>query len=371
MRRISMVRSIVWSVTLILIAASLSLASAAPRGDKGKPGGGDGGGQTCTPDSLFPALIYPVSSAANNGTYNLAVASSDGCVKLILELSIQLGGVRLKYDEITQSGYYAWSENVYPGYPPGTIKRQHFTVTGGVLTRTSLETLYEGIGYQLHFDLQGDLLAVVDEVSGEQTLLVIDVSACDGGLPCNDNDGVAVYKPSVNCLSGIAIAGCFRPEPALTMALSGDTIYFDVHGQDTTGTRIYGIAQVAKGAGGWAPQTPELFLRDDNYREVHISGGLSADGRYLAIGYAGGSQRVIILDTTVTGGSCPCEAAGFSQNFPAWAATWTADETMYVLGTEGKGRNLRFPIQEFDPATGMRTSLGISLNDHPWIDSSL
>lgn len=51
--------------------------------------------------------------------------------------------------------------------------------------------------------------------------------------------------------------------------------------------------------------------------------------------------------------------------------TWTIDDTFYVLGTEGKRRKVRHPIEEFDPATGVRTPLGISLEDHPGIDSSL
>lgn len=371
-----MVRSIFASLAAaVLIACSLSIASAGPGGDKGKPGGGSGSAE-CASDALFPALMYPVYSAAANGTYHLVVASSDGCMKLTVETNIQLGGFRLKYNDSTKSGNYAWSENVYPGYPPGTIKRQHFTVSNDVLTRTSFEILFEGAGYLTGFDLQGDLLAVVDEVLGEQALLLIDISRC-GELPCMDADGTAIYKPSINCLSDTAIAGCYRPEPDLTLASSGATLYFAVQGSDPSGNRINGIARATRGPDGWEPQTPELYLRDDNYRELNVF-GLSASNRYLGIGYLAGFQnnglrddRKIILDTDATGESCPCEAAGFIQDFSAWTATWTVDDKFYVLGTAGKGRKLTFPIEEFDPVTGVRTSLGISLVDHPGLDSSL
>jgi len=307
----------------------------------------------------------------------LVVASSDGCVVLTVENGIQFGGARLKYDETTGSGYYAWSENVYPGNPPGTIRRQDFTVADGILEPTPLsDHLYQGAGYLNSFDLQGNLLAVVDQQSGEQTLLVIDLSTCDDGLPCDGSDAVSVYKPSMNCLPDLAIDGCFRPEPGLTMALDGTAIYFDVQGQDFSGGRVYGIARVTQGEEGWAPQTPDLFLRDDNYYEARVY-GLSQNRQYLAFGYLAGfenrlrNDRVIILDTNDTSVNCPCEATGFSQNFSAWTATWTVDDTFYVLGTAGKGRKLRHPIEEFDPVTGVRQPLGITLNDHPGIDSSL
>jgi hypothetical protein len=374
-----MIRSIFyWVTTLISIVFTVAVASAAPGGGQGKPGGGGGEVPTCAPDALFPALMYPVDSASGDGRYHLMIASSDGCVVQTIGPSIQLGGFRLKYDEITKSGYYAWAENVYPGLPPGAIKRQHFSVTDGELTPTSFDILYEGVGYLTGFDLQGDVLTLVDDV-GEETLLVIDISACEGGLPCVNTDGVAVYKPNLNCLSDAAIAGCFRPQPDLTLASSGDTIYFAVHGNDFSGLRVYGIARVSRGTDGWAPQTPELFLRDDNYREVGAGGlSLSADNRYLLIGYLAGFQngglrddRKIILDTAAIGENCPCEAAGFVQNFSAWTATWTVNDTVYVLGTAGKGRKLTFPIEELDPVTGVRTPLGISLTDHPQLDSSL
>ncbi len=372
----SLTRATVLVVTMLLAFPVF----AAKGGNKGKPGGGgDDGGANCDTDALFPALIYPEDSAAGNGTRDLVVASSDGCVVLTVENGIQFGGARLKYDETTGSGYYAWSENVYPGNPPGTIRRQDFTVMGDSLTPTSSDDLYQGAGYLNSFDLQGNLLAVVDQQSGEQTLLVIDLSACNGGLPCDGSDAVSVYAPSatgVPCLQDAAIVGCFRPEFGLTMALDGTAIYFNVRGQDSSGSRVNGIARVTQGEEGWLPQTPDLFLRDDNYYEARVY-GLSQNSQYLAFGYLAGFQnrlrddRVIILDTNSTGVNCPCEAAGLSQNFSAWTATWTIDDTFYVLGTAGKGRKLRHPIEEFDPGDGTRRPLGISLNDHPGIDSSL
>ena len=372
-------------ITGIILLCTVAMApqAVAAKGGNGKGGGGNGGGgggddggSNCDPNALFPALIYPVDSAAGDGTRDLMVASSDGCVELTVEQGIQFGGARLKYDETTGSGYYAWSENVFPGNPPGTIRRQDFTVSNGSLMPTSSDDLYEGVSYLSSFDLQGDVLAVVDKQSGEQTLLVIDLSACNVGLPCNENDAVSVYTPSAPCLEDGAIDGCFRPESGLTMAIDGTAIYFDVQGQDSGGSRVYGIARVTQGGEGWVPQIPELFLRDDNYYEARVY-GLSENGQYLAFGYLAGFQnrlrddRVIILDTNDIGVNCPCEAAGLSQNFSAWTATWTINDTFYVLGTEGKGRKLRHPIEEFNPLTGMRQPLGISLNDHPGIDSSL
>ena len=373
----SLTRATVLVVTMLLAFPVF----AAKGGNKGKPGGGgDDGGSNCPSGALFPALIYPVDSAAGNGTRDLVVASSDGCVELAVELGIQFGGARLKYDKVTGSGYYAWSENVYPGNPPGTIRRRDFTVTDGSMTlNLSSDDLYQGAGYLNSFDLQGNLLAVVDQdqQSGEQTLLVIDLSACDVGLPCDASDAVSVYKPSVDCLQDIgAIVDCFRPESGLTMALDGTVIYFDVQGQDSNGGRVYGIARVTQGEEGWLLQTPDLFLRDDNYYEARVY-GLSQNSQYLAFGYLAGFQnrlrddRVIILDTEKTVPNSPYEADGLSQNFSAWTATWTINDTFYVLGTEGKGRKLRHPIEEFNPLTGMRQPLGISLNDHPGIDSSL
>ena len=106
-------------------------------------------------------------------------------------------------------------------------------------------------------------------------------------------------------------------------------------------------------------------------------GGLEEDDRYLAIRYLAGFQnrlrddRVIIFDTFDTGADCPCEAVWSYRDIPAWTATWTEESTFYLLGTEGKGRKLKHPIEEFDPVTGERRSLGISLDDHPGIDSSL
>lgn len=363
---------------LMTIFLAVNPSFGAPGGKKGKPDkpGDGGGGSECSADARFPALIYSEDAGFGNGTKDVVVASSDGCVTLTVEQGIQFGGARLKYDDATGSGYYAWSENVYPGYSPGTIRRQHFTVTDGSLTKTEFKDLYEGVDYLSSFDLQGDLLAVVDEHSGEQTLLVIALSSC-GGLPCDGDDAVSVYTPnstSVHCLQDAAIVGCFQPEPNLTMALDGKAIYFDVLGQDSGGNRVYGIARVTEGAGGWAPQKPDLFLRDDSYYEARVY-GLSRDGQNLAIGYLAGFQnrlrddRVIIFDTN--GVDCPCEAAWPSQDFSAWTATWTVEDTFYVLGTEGKGRKLRHPIEEFDPWTGERRPLGISLDNHPRIDSSL
>ena len=155
---------------------------------------------------------------------------------------------------------------MYPGYAPGTIRRQHFTVTDGSLTKTPpIEDLYAGVGYLSSFDLQGDLLVVVDEHFGEQSLLVIDLSTC-GGSPCDGSDAVSVYTPTgTSCLQDEDAVGCYQPEPGLTMALDGEAIYFDVLGHDSGGNRGDGIARAIQGAEGWAPQTPELFLRDDNY----------------------------------------------------------------------------------------------------------
>lgn len=377
----SLTRATVLVVTMLLAFPVF----AAKGGNNGKPGGGgDDGGANCDTDALFPALIYPEDSADGNGTRDLVVASSDGCVQITVELGIQLGGARLKYDETTRSGYYAWSENVFPGNPPGTIWRRNFTVPQGsqTLELASPYDLYKGVGYLSSFELQGDLLAVVDQQSesGEQTLLVIDLSTCDGGLLCDGSDAVSVYAPSaigVSCLQDIgAIVDCFRPESGLTMALDGTVIYFDVQGQDSNGGRVYGIARVTRGTKGWRSQTPDLFLRDDNYYEARVY-GLSQNSQYLAFGYLAGFQnrlrddRVIILDTEKTVPNSPYEADGLSQNFSAWTATWTIKDTFYVLGTAGKGRKLRHPIEEFDPGKGTRRPLGISLNDHPGIDSSL
>jgi hypothetical protein len=368
---------------LILVFLTAHSSFAAPGGKKGKPGGGGGGGggSECSADARFPALIYSEDADFGNGTEDVVVASSDGCVTLTVEQGIQLGGARLKYDETTGYGYYAWVENVYPGYAPGTIRRQHFTVTDGSLTKTpKIENLYAGVDYLSSFDLQGDLLAVVDEQSGQPTLLVIDLSTC-GGLPCYGSDAVSVYTPtatSVPCLqdADADVVGCYQPESGLTMALDGNAIYFDVLGHDSGGNQVYGIARVTQEGGVWAPQTPDLFLRDDCYFEARVY-GLSEDGHYLAIGYLAGFQnrlrddRVVIFDTNDIGGACPSEVAGFSQDFSAWTATWTEEDTFYVLGTEGKGRKLKHPIEEFDPLTGARRSLGISIENHPGIDSSL
>jgi len=369
---------------LMTIFLAVNPSFGAPGSKKGKPDkpGDGGGGSECSADARFPALIYSEDAGFGNGTDDVVVASSDGCVTLTVEQDIQLGGARLKYDETTGYGYYAWVENVYPGYAPGTIRRQHFTVTDGSLTKTTtIEDLYAGVDYLSSFDLQGDFLAVVDKQSGEQSLLVIDLSTC-GGLPCDGSDAVSVYTPtatSVRCLqdADADVVGCYQPEPGLTMALDGKAIYFDVLGHDSGGNQVYGIARVTQEGGVWAPQTPELFLRDDCYFEARVY-GLSEDGHYLAIGYLAGFQnrlrddRVVIFDTNDIGGACPSETAEFYyQDFSAWTATWTEEDTFYVLGTEGKGRKLKHPIEEFDPVTGTRRSLGISLENHGGIDSSL
>ncbi len=61
------------------------------------------------------------------------------------------------------------------------------------------------------------------------------------------------------------------------------------------------------------------------------------------------------------------------QHRPSWHATWTVDDTLYFLGNEGKRRKLVHPIEEFDPdpSSGLREPIGISLNAHYVIDSSL
>ena len=359
-----------FAVFVLVSTFAISTDAIAKKGGNGNGGGGGGdSGSNCVADALFPALIYQVGSGAGDGTDDIVLASSDGCKQLTVEHAVQLGGVRLKYDPATDSGYYAWSEDIFPGYPPGSIKRQSFTIAAGNLIRSTAEpeTIYQGTGYLARFDIQGDSLAVDDAVSAgsdEYQILVVDqLSLCTA--VCDASDADSVYSPS-NCVPDPATLACFDVNLASRVSISpGESeIYFDVSG---------GIAHVTKGQSGW--QSPRLYMSDDNYREPRVY-GFDATGAYLAIGYLADLQqirddRVIIFDPALTGSGCPCEAAGLSQDFAAWNATWTVDNTLYVVGTAGKGHHLSFPIGEFDPSTGVRESLGISLGAHPIIDSSL
>ena len=106
--------------------------------------------------------------------------------------------------------------------------------------------------------------------------------------------------------------GCSQPGGGVAMTSDGTAIYVDVESQDSEYSRVYGIARVTRGIDGWAAQTPELFLRDDNYYEAHVL-SLFENSQSLDFGYLAGFQqggvrddRVIILDTSSTGANCAC-----------------------------------------------------------------
>lgn len=365
---------------MLMLALSLN-AGAAPGNGKGKPGGGGddggGGGQNCDSNALFPALVYPVASATTGGATDIVAASSDGCVEQTLETVGQFGAVRLGFDETTETGYYAWAENTPPGDPPSVIKRRSISKSSGDIIPGSVETLYESANYTSGFDLQGNWLTVVDVKSGgAEELVVVDLASCDGGLPCDIGDGIPLYSVGQDCLTSTGITGCYVLNAAgVSMGLSATQVYFALHGWDGNGARHNAIARAIT-TDAWQTAQVEFYLDDANYPELGFFGLDSSESllglNYLAGFSSGGARedRVIIIDTSLSGTDCPCEA-GLAQDFHAWSASWTVNDTIYVLGTSGKRRKMVHPIEEVDPTTGERTSLGISLTDHPAIDSSL
>ena len=148
------------------------------------------------------------------------------------------------------------------------------------------------------------------------------------------------------------------------MSLDGSALYFDVRSHDAEGNRVEALARALRGAGeSWGTQTAELFFNSGG--PLH---GLSGDGtRLIFSGGAfqkgdplGGRLSILQIDGLIV-----------LQDFTGWSARWTVDDTLYVVGSAGKGRKLRHPIDEFFPLTGDRVGLGISMDAHFLIDSSL
>ncbi len=373
-----------WGPSILCLI--FALAGAVPDGHaaRGGNGGGNGGGKPgggdppsdCDVTVAFPVLAYPTDG-------ELFLASADGCRQVAVMEGRSFNSARLKYDSDTKTGYFAWTE-VPAGQTLTKVWRQSFKVVNGELDTNAeedTELLVELHSVAFRFDIKGEGITTrvvlrESRVGLPDWFSSVDLANCDP-LPCTDDDMVSIYptgEPDFQCLVDEGSGDCYVPSGYMAMTGDKNVVYFDVGGG-----AVSGIARAVydSGASKWGAQ--ELIFRGDLYSEPGVE-SLSSDDRLLAVSYLAGFQqgglrddRIIFLETDCDecDVSNPTLTGDVLQNRPSWHATWTVDDTLYFLGNEGKRRKLVHPIEEFDPVSGLRQPIGISLNAHYIIDSSL
>jgi hypothetical protein len=188
-----------------------------------------------------------------------------------------------------------------------------------------------------------------------------------------------VYSPENGDCWNDLIGGCYNIS-SVKMNVSGDHAYVGTSGDDATGNSIKVVGSVELIAGAQHPVT-KYILTAGTYPDARME-SLSSDGRYLAVRYFAGflkgglaDHRIIFLDNECTscGVTDPLPPNNLAQDLSSWYVSWTVDNTVLLLGNEGRRRKLKHPMFEFDPfdPSGVREPLGIVLGDHPPIDSSL
>ena len=197
----------------------------------------------------------------------------------------------------------------------------------------------------------------------------------DSGSP------TTVYDTST-CLTDVGfVVGCYKAGFShVEMSSDGQSVFFSVSGEGVSGERVDSVVRSNLVAGGWG--TPTLLLRGNSYYTEPSVESLDASESLLAVRYLAGFQqngirddRIIFLDLSCVfcDPSNPVLPPSVIQDVSSWHASWTVQNTVLLLGKQGKGRKLVHPIEEFepDPSSGLRTPLGITLEDHPIIDSSM
>jgi hypothetical protein len=368
-----------------LVCAVISFsANAAPGGGKGKPDDGGGGDVTCNVTTAFPFVAFP-------GDGGLILASEDGCRQLLVEIP-NLGGYRLTVDG--SRGYYAWSSMNYDSDTTYSVYAQEFTVNaagelklgtlndaGEVEEAFPLQTILDNEPGSVHsFDIRGDvgaakLAMVIGDATAEYRVAFYDSSKSDPVIS-------TVYTAAPLCLDNPdEVFGCYRTAGGhIEMASTGESIYFSVTNDTLADGQIDSIVRSNKDES--APQwgLPQIILRGTFYREPGVE-SLKGDDLLLAVRYLAGFQlgglrddKIIFLTPSCDDScdpSAPLLTDDVIQDVPSWHASWTGNNTVLLLGNEGKRRKLVHPIEEFDPILGLRTPLGIKLGSHPRIDSAL
>jgi hypothetical protein len=370
-------------LAVLAIAAQGLFAAKGGGGNGGKPGGEEP--PACNVDAVFPAMALILGD-------DLILASSDGCVQVGVMEGRDYGSAELKYDQAHNTGYFAWSELLANGT---RVYRQEFTVdqNGGLLTEANdAELLVELNSIRHMFGImgEGDATRIViresgpEPVAGERDRLSsVDIARCNP-LPCTDDDMVTIYEPegpNAQCLPDVgAINGCYYPRDHMILSTDGNTVYFGIGGDNGGNNETVGIAKASYDSDSGTWDAPELVLRDQFFSEARVE-SLSGDDQLLAVSYSAGFHedglrdiRIVFLDT-----ACECDASNpllpntVIQDVSSWHASWTVDDTVYLIGNEGKRRKLVHPIEEFDPdpGSGLREPIGIRLDAHYHVDSSL